>query len=125
MANKLVSELKENVKLLDAVIQNMFQNVMRLDAEIRELKAKAESKDITDKTALQFISTHRVNSSEEKCQSKMEIIAKEVDIVKKVIISKQPTDQAEQHDDLKCDMCEYMCKKKKHNKKHEYQAQPK
>ena len=23
------------------------------------------------------------------------------------------TDQAEQHDDLKCDICEYMCKKKK------------
>ena len=58
-----------------------------------------------------------VNGSEEKCQSKQEIIVKEVDIIKKVIVSKPSTvevikDKAEQHDDLKCDMCEYMYKKK-------------
>ena len=115
---------------MEAVIQNMFQNVIRLDAEISELKAKAKRKDITEKTAVQLESTDTVNSSEEKCQSKQEIIVKEVDIIKKVIISKPSKvevikDKAEQHDDLKCDMCEYMCKKKKHNEKtHEYQAQP-
>ena len=95
----------------------MFQNVIRLDAEISELKAKAKSKDITEKTAVQLESTDTVNTSEEKCQSKQEIIVKEVDIIKKVIVSKPSTvevikDKAEQHDDLKCDMCEYMCKKK-------------
>ena len=49
--------------------------------------------------------TDAVNSSEEKCQSKQEII----EIIK---------DKAEQHDNLKCDVCEYMCKKKETMKKH-------
>ena len=109
MANKSVSktegsELKEKVKHLEAVIQNMFQNVVRLDAEISELKSKAKNKYITEKTAGFFNQQTWLT-------------------VQKVIISKPSTaelitDQAEQHDDLKCDMCEYLCKKKNIMKKH-------
>ena len=55
MADKLVSttegcELKEKVKLIEAVIKNLFQNVIRLDKEISELKTKSKSEDITEKT---------------------------------------------------------------------------
>ena len=118
MENKLVSntegtELKEKVKHLEAVIQNMFQNVIRLNAKICKLKRKTKIKDITEKTSVELESTDTVNSSEEKCQSKQEIIVKKVDTIKKVIISKPSTieiikDKAEQHDDFKCDVCEYM-----------------
>ena len=122
MANKLVSntegsELKEKVKLLEAVIQNMFQNVIRLETEISELKTKSKSKDITEKTSDEPKSTDTVNSSEEKCKSKQENIVKEVDTTKEVIISKPSavevkTDNTEQHANLQYDVCEYTCKKK-------------
>ena len=70
MAEKIVSttegcELKEKVKLLEAVIQNVFQNVIRLDTEISELKTKSKSKDITEKTSDEPKSTDMVSSSEE------------------------------------------------------------
>ena len=63
MANILVSktegsELKEKVKPLEAVIQNMFQNVIRLGAKISELKAKTKSKNITEKQLIFLINRH-------------------------------------------------------------------
>ena len=50
----------------------MFQSVIRLDAEISELKTKAKIKEITEKTAAELESTDTVKSSEEKFQSKQE-----------------------------------------------------
>ena len=128
MADKLVSategcELKEKVKLLEAVIQNLFQNVIRLDKEISELKTKTKSKNITEKTSDEHKLTDTVNSSKEKCKSKQENIVKEAGTSKEVIISKPSavevkTDNTEQHANLQSDVCEYTCKKKNTMEKH-------
>ena len=112
MAEKIVSttegcELKEKVKLLEAIIQNVFQNVIRLNTEISELKTKSKSKDITEKTSDEPKSKDMVNSSE----------VMEVDTTKEVLSSK-PTavevkkDNTEQHAYLQWDVCEYTCRKK-------------
>ena len=108
-------ELKEKVKLLEAVFQNLFQNVIRLDTEISELKTKTKSKDSTEKTSDEPKPTDMVNSSKEKCKSKQENIVKEADTTEEVIISKPSavevrTINTEQHSNLQCDVCEYTCK---------------
>ena len=69
-----------------------------------------------------------MNGAKEKCKSKLENIVKEADTTKEVEISKPfevevKTDNTEQHANLQCDVCEYMCKKKHNEKSHEYQEQ--
>ena len=78
------NELKEKVKLLEAVVQNMFQNLIRLGREVSELRNINKSKDITEKASIELLSIKEVNISEKEHQSKEETTLKEVDIVKKV-----------------------------------------
>ena len=54
MASKLVNkenvtviaednEMKDKVKMLEAVVQKMFLNIIKLEAEVNELKAKTKN----------------------------------------------------------------------------------
>ena len=49
----------------------MFQNGIRLDAKISELKTKYKGKNTTEKTAIEIESSGTVNSSEEKKNPKL------------------------------------------------------
>ena len=71
------------MKLLEAVVQNMFQNLIRLDREVGELRTINKSKDITEITSIKQLSIKGVNISEKEYQSKKETTSKEVDIIKK------------------------------------------
>ena len=72
------NELKEKVKLLEAVVQNMFQNLIRLDREVGELRTINKSKDITEITSIKQLSIKEVNILEKEYQSKKETTSKEV-----------------------------------------------
>ena len=40
--------------MLEAVVQNIFITIIKLDAEVSDLKSKCKTKDITNKTALRM-----------------------------------------------------------------------
>ena len=87
-----------------AVVQKMFINIIKLEAEVSDLKSKCKNKDITDKTA------HRIFEAKQKDQH--ENAEKETVTNKEVIQSKQCPLQAQQgmvkeNDELKWDMFNY------------------
>ena len=111
MASKLVNkenvtvntddtELKDKVKMLEAVVQKMFLNIIKLEAEVQDFKAETKNKiketdDIlTGKTSKEkMLSSKPVN---------------EVDV----------KDTSKSSDDFKCEMCEYSSKKRNMLNKH-------
>ena len=108
-SNTNKNELNEKVKMLEAVVQKMFINIIKLEAEVSDLKSKCKTKDITNETALKIV--------EAKWKDQQENAEKETVTDKEVIQSKQcllqaPQDMVKENDELKCDMCNYRCKKK-------------
>ena len=106
------SEMKEKVKLLEAVVQKMFLNVIKLEAEVNELKNKIK-KDIIEEPV--FVSEHTDdhNIKDAESKSSQERTVNEDDTTAAVKIS-----EGTQNMDLKCDLCDYSCKKKNMIKKH-------
>ena len=96
------NELNEKVKMLEAVVQKMFINIVKLEAEVGDLKSKCKTKDITDKTALWIF--------EAKWKEQQENAEKETATAKCPLQDQQ--DMVKDNDELKCDMCSYRCKKK-------------
>ena len=94
------------------MVQNMFQNLIRLDREVSELRNINISKDITEKASIEQLSIKEVNISEKERQSKEETTSKEVDIVKKVNNTKLGEFKEDKlNDHLKFDKCDYSGKK--------------
>ena len=107
------------MKLLEAVVQNMFQNLIRLDREAGELRTINKSKDITEKASTKLLSIKEVTIPEKEYQSKEETISKEVGIIKKVNNPKLSNFKEDKlNDHFKCDNCDYSCKKSNLMKKH-------
>ena len=107
------------MKLLEAVVQNMFQNLIRLDREVGELRTINKSKDITEITSIKQLSIKEVNILEKEYQSKKETTSKEVDMIKKGNNQKLgEIKEDELNDHLKCDKCDYTCKKSNFMIKH-------
>ena len=67
--------------MLEAVVQKMFINIIKLEAEVGDLKSKCKTKDVTDKTALRLF--------EAKWKDQQENAEKEIVTNKEVIKSKQ------------------------------------
>ena len=107
------SEMKEKVKLLEAVVQKMFLNVIKLEAEDNELKTKIKNRDIIEEPV--FVSEHTDNHNIKNAESKssQERTVNEDDATAAVKIG-----EGKQNMDLKCDLCDYSCKKKNMMKKH-------
>ena len=105
------NELTEKVKLLEAVVQNMFQNLIRLDREVGELRNINKSKDISEKASIKQLSI-----KEKEYQSKEETTPKEGKKVTNPKLGEFKEDKLNDH--LKCDKCEYSCKKSSFMIKH-------
>ena len=105
-------ELKEKVKILEAVVQKMFVNVIKLDAEINNKK-------VTIKDNYIIVDA---NDDKTECKSKQENSFREDGNNQKpnykppTVEVRQANDK--QNNDLKCEMCDYKCKNINTMKKH-------
>ena len=105
-------ELKEKVKLLEAVVLKMFVNVIKLDAEIN-------NKNVTIKDNNIIL---EANDDKTECKRKKEISFREDGNNQKPNY-KPPTVKVRQdndrlNNDLKCEMCDYKYKNINTMKKH-------
>ena len=90
----------------------MFLNVIKLEAQVTDSTTKPKGKVISEETA------GKVNILNSDCKNKTEITEKEDNADKKIVDSKLHTvvdknDKCRQEEvNLKCDMCQYTCKKR-------------
>ena len=56
----------------------MFQNLIRLDREVGELRTINKSKDITEKASIEQLSTKEVNISEKEYQNKEKLLQRKL-----------------------------------------------
>ena len=116
--NKEDTEMKEKVKLLEAVVQKMFLNVIKLEAKVTDSTTKHKSIVTSEEAA------DEVNMLDSECKNRPEINRKEDNTESKESSSNPSTvldkkDEGKQEEvDLKCDMCQYTCKKRKMLIKH-------
>ena len=101
----------------------MFVNVIQLEAEVKELKIQVQNKFTIKTGALKPDPTGKINNVEADNQSKQEEIHGKDDSIESVIISKSSTDgikleEGKQNNDLKCNVCDYNCKKQNILTKH-------
>ena len=102
------TELKEKVKLLEAVVQKFFLNVINLDDELNNKKITIKDKAIIVESI----------GGEAECKSK-----EEKDVMEDGNNKKPPTfevkkDKGKHNQDLKFEICNYRCKKMNMMKKH-------
>ena len=100
------------MKLLEAVVQKMFENVIKLDAGINKKKIKIKDND----------TIVEANDDKTVCKSKQENSFREDGNNQKPNY-KPPTvevrqDKDKQNNDFKCEMCDYKCKNINTMKKH-------
>ena len=62
------NEMKEKVNILEAVVQKMFLNVIKLEAEVDELKTKIKNWDISEEPV--FVGEHHDDHNIEDAESK-------------------------------------------------------
>ena len=101
--NKEDTDMKDKVKMLEAVVQKMFLNIIKLEAEVNELKGETKNvikeKDVKDNLL-------RGKTSEENI------------LLSKPINETDQKDVSKLNDDFKCEMCEYRSKKRNMLNKH-------
>ena len=102
------TELKEKVKLLEAVVQKMFLNVINLEAELNNKKITIKDKTIIVESI----------GEEAECKSKEEKTVMEDGSNKKLPEVEVKKDKGKHNQDLKCEICDYSCKKTNMMKKH-------
>ena len=96
----------------------MFLNVIKLEAKVTDSTAKPKSKVISEETA------GKVNIFSSECKNKPERNEKEDNTDKKVLNSKpsivlDKMGKGKQEEvDLKCEVCQYTCKKRNQLNKH-------
>ena len=100
--NRGDTEINEKVKWLEDVGQKMFLNVIKLEAKVKVSPTIPKGKVI----------------SEETDKNRQESYEKEDNTNKKVYSFGGKKDKGKQEVDLKCDMCEYTCKKRNKLTKH-------
>ena len=106
------SELKEKVKLLEAVVQKMFVNVIQLEAKINNKKISIkDNKIIEESTGVKV-----------ECKNKQEKTVREDGANQNPNYITQKVEanhiNGKQSNDLECEMCDYSCKKLNIMKKH-------
>ena len=89
------SEMKDKVKLLEAVVQKMFVNIIQLEAKVNELKTVIKDKDMIEEASGKddILEAEYKSNQEKQIKTKQNIINK-------------------------CDKCNYSCKKINMMKEH-------
>ena len=100
-------ELTEKVNLCEAAAQKIFMNIIKLEAEVKDLKTIIKSKDIYEKAAHNL----KQNIKKEYCKSIQEITFKP----SHVEVNKNEDKQTKY---VKCEICEYSCKNVNGMRKH-------
>ena len=125
MANKIInqenkienmmtedSQLKEKVQLLEAVVQKMFVNVIQLEAKINNKKITIKGKEIIEED---------IGEETEHKSNLVKTVGEDGTNIKlnyKPPLVEVEQDKCKQNNDLKCEICDYSCKKINMLKKH-------